>query len=272
MQRHTSTTAAASVRRAVPTMVSGTTHLDVVENTFRTLCADPSGLSVDGRRLGHGLPRRRIQLTELATILMHPATTFQARDEAWRLLVSRARTGGPGWVVGAVGVALPGLRAAGHRLGTSRQVDVQAELLIGFVTALRTVDVTLARVCPRLCNSAFVAARAAMRGQDAAASGEANFAPRSTVPPPPYGHPDFVLARAVAAGVISQVEAELIGATRLEDVSIGEYAARLGHPAWSVYKQRARAEARLAAVIGAGWTADPDAEVIAEATMTVVAE
>jgi len=273
--RTPSTTVTASHRPTTvtaPTVVSGTTHLDVAETAFRLLCTDPGGLAVDGRRLGHGLPRRRILLTELSSILMHPATDFTARDEAWRLLVARSRTAGPAWVVGAVGVALPGLRAAAHRLGGSRTVDVQAELLIGFLAGLRTVETAEARLCPRLCNTAFVAARAALRGHEPAASGEANFAPRSAMPPAPFGHPDFVLARAVAAAVISPEEADLIGATRLEDVSLTDYATRVGQPRWSVYKQRIRAENRLAAAIGAGWVGDPDTEVITEATMTVVLE
>ena len=62
--------------------------------------------------IGHGLPRRRIPLPELSAILMHPSCDFTARDIVWRLLVTKARTGEEKWVVGAVGVAIPGLRHA----------------------------------------------------------------------------------------------------------------------------------------------------------------
>ena len=48
------------------------------------------------------------------------------------------------------------------------------------------------------------------------ASGHGTDGFRSTMPPPPWGHPDFVLARAAAEGAITSAEAELIGATRLE--------------------------------------------------------
>src|SRR5207248_2849452 len=107
---------------------------------FRLAGAGPSPLSVDGRRLGHGLPRRRIPLPELASILMHPSTSYPASDEAWRLLVTQARAGQAGWVVGAVGVALPGLRHAAHRLSRTFAGDAQAEVLTGFLAALPTID------------------------------------------------------------------------------------------------------------------------------------
>ena len=39
-------------------LVAGKTLLDAIEIRFRLCNAGPSPLSVDGRRLGHGLPRR----------------------------------------------------------------------------------------------------------------------------------------------------------------------------------------------------------------------
>jgi hypothetical protein len=106
----------------VPALVRGKTPLDDLEISLRLLCTGPKPLAVNGRRLGHGLPRRMIPLHELASVLMHPATGFQAREAAWRLLVTNARTGDEKWIVGAVGVALPGLRRAAGRLAraTSR--------------------------------------------------------------------------------------------------------------------------------------------------------
>ena len=246
--------------------------LDVADTSFFMLTTGPGGLSVDGRRLGHGLPRRRIGLDELPAILMHPATSFETRDETWRHLVTRARTEGPAWVVGAVGVALPGLRAAAHRLRRVHRGDAEAEVLFGFLTALRVIDLGQPRVCPRLCNAAYTAARAALRASEPAASGEANFAPGSVLPPSPFGHPDFVIARAVRAGVITAREADLIGATRLEDVSLADYARRLGRTPAAVYQIRARAEARLVAALRAGKLSNEVADVVAEATQTTVVD
>lgn len=193
MSHHSS---APSRRPLSPSLVSGSAPLDVAEAALRLLTTGPSPLSVDGRSLEYGLPRRPIPLGELASVLMHPSTSFAARDAAWRLLVGRARTDGPAWVVGAVGVALPGLRMAASRLARiSGGGDAQAELLAGFVHALGTVDVDAPRVCPRLCNAAYIAARAALRAAEPATAGEPSGASGSAVPPHPWGHPDLVLAR-----------------------------------------------------------------------------
>ncbi len=268
------------MRTAAPTtgagdvggLVAGKTLLDAIEIRFRLANAGPSPLSVDGRRLGHGLPRRRIPLPELASILMHPSTSYPASDEAWRLLVTQARTGEARWVVGAVGVALPGLRNAAHRLSRSFAGDAQAEVLTGFLAALPTVPLDPPRVAQRLCSAAFTAARTALRASEPARVDVAYGAPGSALPPAPFGHPDFVLARAVARGVLTAAEADLIGVTYLEDVSVAEFAHRTGQTRAAVYKARDRARERLVAAIEAGSLCDPDAQVITEATMTVIAE
>ena len=248
--------------------LDGDNLLDEIEQRFRLLCAGPQPLAVDGAQVGHGLPRRLIPLPELAAVLMHPSCGFEARDAVWRLLVTRARTGDAGWTVGAVGVALPGLRRAANRLARRFAGDVQAALVTEFVAALGRVTIAQQAVVSRLLDAAQTAARSALRASEPAASGEANFAPGSVLPPPPYGHPDLVLARAVAAGVLSAEDAELIGATYLEDVSVADYADRAGVSRWAVYKRRKAAETRLVEAIRSGVLSDPDAEVISEATLT----
>jgi len=256
----------------VSPIVRGDAPLDVAETTFRLLTAGPEPLSVDGAELGHGLPGRRIPLHELAAILMHPSCAYAASDMVWRLLIERARTSGPAWVVGAVGVALPGLRAAARRLSRTYSGDVEAEVLTGFLAALRQVKPGGPRVVQRLCSAALVTARAALRASEPARADVTGPAPGSAPPPSPSGHPDFVLACAVAAGVITAVEADLIGATRLEDVPVAEYAHQRGKSYWAVSKARARAEERLVAAIRSGVLSDADAALIDEATMTLVVD
>jgi hypothetical protein len=253
-------------------MVRGSAPLDVAEATFLLLTAGPEPLSIDGAQIGLGLPARRIPLHELAAILMHPSCSFAASDTVWRLLIDRARTGGPAWVVGAVGVALPGLRAAARRLARTYTGDVQAEVLAGFLTALQQVKPGRPRVVQRLCSTALVTARAALRASEPARADVSGNPPGSTPPPAPIGHPDFVLARAVTAGVIAAAEADLIGATRLEDVTLADYAQRHGKSYAAVRKARFRAEARLVAALRAGELSDTDADVIAEATTTVAVD
>lgn len=67
----------------------------------------------------------------------------------------------------------------------------------------------------------------------------------STPPPTEGGHPDFVLAAAVADGVLTRAEAVLIGETRLESTTLTQAAARRGRTVGAVTMQRLRAEMRL---------------------------
>ena len=247
---------------------SGDVLFDEIEQRFRLLCAGPEPLAVDGTTVGHGLPRRLIPLSELAAILMHPSCSFAARDEVWRLLVARARTGDAGWTVGAVGVALPGLRRAAYRLRRGSAGDVQAALVTEFLVALQRVDIDQPRVISRLLSAAQTAARIALRVTEPATSIEANEASSFPLSRTPEGHPDVLLARAVAIGVLTADEAELIGVTYLQDVSVADYADRAGVSRWTVYKRRKAAETRLVEAIRSGALSDPDAQVIAEATLT----
>jgi predicted DNA-binding protein (UPF0251 family) len=257
---------------SAPTVPGAEMPLLVAEQVFVSLTSEPNPLAVDGRLLEHGLPARPIALDELRAMLLHPATGLPARDTAWRLLVGRARIPSPQgdkWVVGAVGVALPALRSSAARLYRSTgHADVQAELLAGFVTALREIDLGPERVCARLCNAAFVAARASVRAEDAERAGRVDTVIGPARPPVPWGHPDLVLARAVSVGVITAHDAEVIGVTRLEGVTLAEYAARTGASYEAVKRCRARAEKRLVAAIRDGMLSDTDVDLIREATLT----
>lgn len=71
----------------------GETLLDDIEYRFLLRGRGPQPLAVDGREIGHGLPRRAIPLTELSAVLMHPSCSYAARDAVWRLLARRARSG-----------------------------------------------------------------------------------------------------------------------------------------------------------------------------------
>ncbi|MFC7527526.1 hypothetical protein [Actinoplanes sp. GCM10030250] len=249
-----------------PGLVLGEQPFDVAANSFRLLTTGPEPLSIDGAALGGGLPARRIALSELASILMHPSCGYPTSDRVWRLLIEQARTGGPAWVVGAAGVALPGLRQAAYRL-RHYSGDVQAELLTAFVAVSRTVKPGGAKVAQRLLSATFTAARSALHAEEPIRTTAPVQAPVTAA-----GHPDMVLARAVAAGMITADVANLIGATRLEGVSLAAYAERHGRSYWAVAKERARAEELLVAAVRSGALSDDDGEAIAEATMTVAAD
>jgi hypothetical protein len=193
--------------------------LAAADKAFTLLAAPPAPLALDGRAVD-GLPDRHIPVDELRHLLVHdPTVSYEAKDAAWRLLVEHARTWGPAWVVAAVGVALPALTTMAGRLcagHTDCAEDIESELLAGFLHAMRTADVSGPAPYARLCWASWRAGRAVRAGE--ATSELPDLAdPHAHSPARPYGHPDLILGRAVAAGVITAEQAELISASRLGD-------------------------------------------------------
>jgi hypothetical protein len=181
---------------------AGPSPLDTLDDAFRLLASDPSPLTVDGRRIGLGLPARAIPLLELRSMLLHPATGFAARDAALAMLVERAQRRSGAWLVGLAGVLLPGLRRMAGRLARDfpgDTSDLDCEVLAGFVEAVDGFDAARGRVAARLLWAAYRRGDRLRRRELTELSRRCGGA-RSTPPPVPWGHPDLVLARAVAAG------------------------------------------------------------------------
>jgi hypothetical protein len=225
--------------------------LDSADAAFRLLTSGPRPLAVDGRRLGGNLPPRRIPLDELKGLLLRPSSGAATRDAAWVVLVTRARQNGPSWVIGTVGVAMPGLRRAAGKLATGYTgdtADIDSEVLTGFLAAVRSADLSRPAIALRLRWAAYRAG-AAFRYSDSAPSDRRALPVWATAPPQPWGHPDFVLADAVVQGVITAAEAALIGATRLESVPLATAARDLNVPYDAARMRRSRAETRLALAI-----------------------
>lgn len=226
-----------------------------LESTFRMLCRGPSPLALPARLLGLSGPRRVVRLVEVRELMLWPGwLPLPVREAAWSKLVARAQRCGPGWVVGAAGMALPGLKSMGARLAAGYRgdcEDLDAELLAGFLTALRTIDPHSGRLAGRLCWAAYRAG-ARLRHAETAASARHGGVVESAAPPRPWGHPDLVLVAAVAEGVITAAEADLIGRTRLEGERLAATADRLGVSLSAVTMRRLRAEERLTAAIREG--------------------
>jgi transposase-like protein len=230
--------------------------LQAAGRAFDLLSAPPMRHTFDGRTVP-GLPRRDLALPDLKRTLLSPATSAPQRDAIWRELVALTRRDDPGsrtWIVLVVGLALPGLTriAASLTRGWDGDVaDVDGEVLAGFLLRLKTLDTTGRRVLGRLLDAATRAGRKA-RADDG--DGEVVRVPQSWSAPPahPWAHPDWVLARAVAAGVLDRTEARLIGATRLEDVTVKDAAAALDVTVSTALAWRRTAESRLASAIAEG--------------------
>ncbi|SER90980.1 PqqD family protein [Actinokineospora terrae] len=220
--------------------------VDAARAAFEWLVTGPHPVSIDGR-LFPGFPARRVPLDEVCDWLLRRRCPQTLRDAVWAHLVLLSRTEGGTWTVGAVGVALPALTSICARLAArfaGDPSDIHAAVLAGFVAELATVDLRRPRIMNRLRWAAYRAGHACVReALDAPLPAGNGY--RSMAPSPPSGHPDFVLADAVAAGVITAAEAELIGSTRFEEVSLADAAALRDLSRQAVKKARRRAEFRL---------------------------
>jgi hypothetical protein len=241
-------------RRRRRTRPQAPTSLQTVEATFYLLTTGPTPLSLDGAVIGHGLPARAIPLQELRAILLHPASSRACRDAAWRHLIESARTRGSAWTIGAAGVALPALRKMATELTEDYRgdrADVDSAVLTGFIEGLRRIDPDRPGVITRLRWCAYRAGIAARYTRDGLIP--MPMPPAESGPPPaPWGHPDLILLDAVAKGVLSPLQAELIGRSRLEDLSLKNAAAELGVGYEAACKARQRGEARLVAAMRNG--------------------
>jgi hypothetical protein len=117
--------------------------LDTLETTFRLLATGPRPLALEGH--GIGLPRASIGLWELRPILFHPATGVAIQRAVLVELVGRAgRRRGP-WMIGLVGVLLPGLRyqvASAPEGRSERAVTSGAMVLVSLLEHLDDPEVS----------------------------------------------------------------------------------------------------------------------------------
>jgi len=224
--------------------------LDTARDTFTWLVTGPHPLSIDGR-LFPGLPNRLVPLDDVRDRLLRRRCPRRTRDAVWTHLVLRSRSEGTTWTVACVGMALPALASSARWLAAryrGERADVHAAVLVGFLEALATVEVRTAGVLSRLRWAARRAGQAALEESlDAPTPIALGF--RSASPRLPGGHPDLVLARAVAEGILTPTEADLIGTTRLERVPLAEWARAHDAGLKATYSARDRAEHRLVAYL-----------------------
>ena len=131
----------------------------------------------------------------------------------WAELVRRARAGDPAWTVGLAGIAMPGLRRAAGSLAAAYRgdpADLQAEILTGFLAAVRALDLDDLEAVPlasRLCWAAWRAGQQHAYAEAGHAARRQDLAGWRDGPDLPWGHPDFVLAAAVRHGILTRAQA-----------------------------------------------------------------
>jgi hypothetical protein len=147
-------------------------------------------------------------------LLLHPSVGSRARNKVWTELVRSARAGDPVWVIGLACVAMPGLRRAASSLASAYRgdpADLQAEVLAGFLAALRALDLDDLESVPlasRLCWAAWRAGQQLARADAGWSAARRSLDDCHDGPDLPRGHPDFVLAAAVRQGIVSRGQAD----------------------------------------------------------------
>jgi hypothetical protein len=220
---------------------------DVLDRSFRLLVGEPAPLALDGVAVD-GLPDRPIPLDELRSMLLHPSVGFDTRDTALTWLVGRAQAEGGAWLVGLAGVLLPGIGRRVYPLCRAfprLAHDLEAEALVGLLQAVQSWQLGQDRVATRLVWAAARGAHRLLRREAALGDRETSVGLGLEPPPRPPAHGDLLLAQAVRAGVLSAEDAELIAATRLQEIPLRELAGRWGGGYEALRKRRWRAETAL---------------------------
>lgn len=225
--------------------------LDQLDRSFLQLNSGAAPLVINGVDLHPGLPQRTIAVTELRSILLHPSTCFEARDAAVGFVVRKAQERDQQWMTAAVGLLLHGLRRTAGRLARGYLDDIDdldAEIIAGAIQGIATCDTSKDGVASRILWTAYRHG-SRLRGDEIEAPEPT---PEVAVMSGSSGHPDLILERAVAAGVIKASDAELISASRIGGTDLPNLAAASGWSADTVRHRRRRAEKRLVAWIKAG--------------------
>ncbi|GAA0539173.1 hypothetical protein GCM10009533_42900 [Saccharopolyspora spinosporotrichia] len=173
----------------------------------------------------------------------------------WAHVVERARAEGGAWSVACAGLALPALTSIAARLSArfaADPADIHSGVLTGFLAELAEIDLIRPLIMNRLRWAAYRGGHRVLREALDAPSpalddGTAPLSSRQVSEA--AGHPDLVLARAVAEDVITSGEAELIAATRLERKPLADVAQERGIGYEALKKCRRRVEHRLAAYL-----------------------
>lgn len=222
---------------------------------------DPTPLMVIRQRFGQlsdrpvtGLPPgwEQISAGTLAERLLDPQTPAGEVDAVWAQLIGQARGREEAAVLVCAGAALPMLHSIAAKLcgHWAYRADTEAMVLLAFLDALSDLDVTRPNVAYRLRWATFHRSCPPVRERRAAPtpidwlpdSGHSRDGKAISSPP---GHPELLLALAVAEGVLTAADAGLISDTRLQHRRLTTVAGVTGIGYEGLAKRRRRAEHRL---------------------------
>ncbi len=250
-----------------------TSHLHAADTAFAALTCEPDPLTLDCDTLATAtnadcdLPSGTVPLTALRDWLLANPDNYEARDIVWRELVTLARTGQPQWVIAAVGMAMPALIRIAGDLATGHRgdaADIDNEILTGYLEALRkTLDPDKPAVYASLVYAGFRAGQKARieRHVYVPVDDIEHAVPGPRLPQLPYGHPDLLVERAAALGLIDAEDVQPWIDTRLARYSLSRIAGDLDLPTDLLRMRLSRADTRIAQAVTVGLlsgTVSPD--------------
>jgi hypothetical protein len=227
------------------------TVIAIAEQSFLDRFSDARVLSIPGEMFGPAWAGRRVSLAEAKALLMGPAA--DACDRVWAVIAREARERGGDWSLAAAGMAAPMLKRtaaiASAKFDGMRADDLAAEIVAAFLSHLAVIDLERPGILVRMRWATWRATvKVALINVEAPVP---NPTIGSMPPTVPCAHPDVALARAERAGIITAPEADLIGMTRLDEVTLIEAGACLGITPNAAKIRRQKAEARLVAFLTA---------------------
>ncbi|SDK52596.1 hypothetical protein SAMN05216298_0407 [Glycomyces sambucus] len=198
------------------------------EREFKRICNHTGTRTGDGK-WSLSVGGTSISTGELGRTLLSKDTAQTERDSAWATIVDQARKAQEPWLIIAVGVAIPGIRnaikfASVYAPEYSDRTEIESAALAGFVTAVHDIDTTRGKVCARLCNRAYIAARRC--AIEISRYQRQLHSPifESHPPAKEFGHPDLVLAKAIDNEIVTRLQAILILKVVIEKLPISAVA------------------------------------------------
>ncbi|WP_018640750.1 hypothetical protein [Parafrankia elaeagni] len=222
--------------------------LDLVEAAFLRLADSPGSLGVNGADVP-GLADRWIGLRELRVELARPQTPVATRQAVWAFLLRSREV--DAWKVAAVGMAMPALRHIASTLAPAylgEPVDLDAEILLGFLDVFVDLSETAGGIASRLVFGAY---QAGLAEAESSPRPGADVAVVNAVPPRPWLDARWLLAQATEREVISPGDARLLAENRLRGVALADLSSR-ECPGEELALRRRRAEEDLTAAVVTG--------------------
>lgn len=225
---------------------NASTPLSVVEAQFERIAETQVPLSA---ACAAALPESPVTWGRLRGLLTDTSVPFELMDVdvVWVWLLERARRQGGHAVLACAEVAVPMMAATAARLAKrvgGDRADAEAAVLAAFLAAVERMNLRQAHPWCALRWLAFKGGRA-WEKQEATAPTPVPPGHLGERPLRPQGHPELLLAQAVAEGVIGQASAELIAETRLSRRKLVAVAAERGESYQALQRRRSRAEHRL---------------------------